>query len=76
MKHSSPRPQPALTRWRDAARRHRAQLRSESQSDRGDVPGWVLITLMSAGLVAVIWAVAETQLTTLFGDAIKSVTGG
>ena len=27
--------------------------------ERGDVPGWVLITLMTAGLVAVIWTVAE-----------------
>jgi hypothetical protein len=23
--------------------------------ERGDVPGWVLITLMTAGIVAIIW---------------------
>lgn len=44
--------------------------------DRGDVPGWVLITLMTAGLVAVIWAVAGPTLTDLFTSAIESVTGG
>jgi hypothetical protein len=32
----------------------------------------VLITLMTAGLVAVLWAVAEDQLTTLFSDALNS----
>lgn len=44
--------------------------------DAGDVPGWVLITLMTAGLVAAIWAVAGPTLTNLFSSAIESVTGG
>ncbi|WP_061960701.1 hypothetical protein [Demequina flava] len=57
-------------------RRYRTALREEAASDRGDVPGWVLITLMSAGIVAVLWAVAESSLTNLFNDAINSVTGG
>ncbi|CAN7370976.1 hypothetical protein [Knoellia sp. LjRoot47] len=41
--------------------------------ERGDVPGWVLITLMTAGLVAVIWTVAEDQLQALFNRAMSSV---
>lgn len=44
--------------------------------DRGDVPGWVLITLMTAGLVAAIWALAGPALTGVFESAIASVTGG
>ena len=44
--------------------------------DRGDVPGWVLITLMTAGLVAAIWAIAGPTLTDLFTQAIAGVTGG
>ncbi|SDP24241.1 hypothetical protein SAMN04489867_1835 [Pedococcus dokdonensis] len=40
--------------------------------ERGDVPGWVLITLMTAGLVAALWAVAEDQLSALFTDALDS----
>lgn len=46
---------------------------AERRRERGDVPGWVLITLMTAGLVAVLWAVAETQLQALFTRAINSV---
>ena len=44
--------------------------------DRGDVPGWVLITLMTAGLVAGIWALAGPALGDLFTAALESVTGG
>jgi len=47
-----------------------------SVDDRGDVPGWVLITLMTAGLVAGIWAIAGPTLNNLFTEAIEGVTGG
>lgn len=50
------------------------QLRSEDR-ERGDVPGWVLITLMTAGLVTALWAIAGPQLNNLFTDAINSVQG-
>lgn len=43
--------------------------------DRGDVPGWVLITLMTAGLVTVLWALAGEQLQNLFEQAINGVSG-
>ena len=49
---------------------------TDSVPDRGDVPGWVLITLMTAGLVAALWAVAGPALTNLFTSAIESVSGG
>ncbi len=42
--------------------------------DTGDVPGWVLVTLMTAGLVTAIWAVAGPRLVELFTTAISSVT--
>ena len=51
-----------------------ARLRAEDP-ERGDVPGWVLVTLMTAGLVVAIWAVAGPALTTMFTNALKSVTG-
>ncbi len=41
--------------------------------ERGDVPGWVLITLMTAGLVIALWAVAGPALTQAFSNAISSV---
>ena len=43
--------------------------------DEGDVPGWVLITLMTAGLVIVLWAVAAPALSGIFDAAINGVTG-
>ncbi len=43
--------------------------------DRGDVPGWVLITVMTAGLVSAIWLLAGPTLTTMFQDSLSKVTG-
>jgi hypothetical protein len=45
------------------------------RDDRGDVPGWVLITLMTAGLVIVIWGLAGPALSEIFQNAISKVTG-
>jgi hypothetical protein len=43
--------------------------------DRGDVPGWVLVTIMTAGLVTALWVVADDQLTRLLENALSGVTG-
>ncbi|WP_091225789.1 hypothetical protein [Microbacterium sp. 3J1] len=43
--------------------------------EAGDVPGWVLVTLMTAGLVVLIWAVAGPALSALFEQAIQRVSG-
>ncbi|MDQ1697836.1 MAG: hypothetical protein QOJ03_3189 [Frankiaceae bacterium] len=40
------------------------------RSERGDVPGWVLITLMTAGIVTALWIVAEPKLSSLLGSAL------
>ncbi|GAA1171242.1 hypothetical protein [Nesterenkonia xinjiangensis] len=42
--------------------------------ERGDVPGWVMITLMSAVLVAGLLAIAQPALQGLFSDAIDQVS--
>jgi hypothetical protein len=42
--------------------------------ERGDVPGWVLITLMTAGIVTALWVVAEPTLRNLLTNAL-SITG-
>ncbi|WP_241681221.1 hypothetical protein [Pseudactinotalea terrae] len=44
--------------------------------ERGDVPGWVMITLMTAGLVVLIWALAGDALTQVFQTAIDRILGG
>ncbi|HET9655938.1 MAG TPA: hypothetical protein VFP72_11325 [Kineosporiaceae bacterium] len=51
------------------------QRRALAKGDRGDVPGWVLVTLMTAGLVLVLWGVARDRLTQVFNDAITNVVG-
>jgi hypothetical protein len=43
------------------------------RGERGDVPGWVLVTVMTAGLVAVIWGVADDELVDLLRSALNSV---
>lgn len=44
-------------------------------SDRGDVPGWVLVAVMTAGLVTALWLVADDALTSILNRAINSVSG-
>lgn len=41
--------------------------------ERGDVPGWVMITLMSAVLVAALLALAGPALEALFTQAMEKV---
>jgi hypothetical protein len=43
------------------------------RDERGDVPGWVLVTVMTAGLVMAIWGVAEGQLRSMLTNALGSV---
>ena len=60
---------PGSRTWR-IIRPSRIDLRDE----RGDVPGWVLVTLMTAGLVVALWTVAGSTLTEVFLNAIAKVT--
>lgn len=48
---------------------------TERRAERGDVPGWVLITVMTAGLVAGLWAIAGPQLSSMLRAALSSVSG-
>ena len=50
-------------------------LRKDPLGERGDVPGWVLVTLMSAGLVVSLWTVAGKVLVEVFNNAISKVAG-
>ncbi len=51
----------------------RAAAARRREGERGDVPGWVLITVMTAGLVAALWAVAGDTLSQMLSDALGSV---
>jgi hypothetical protein len=58
----------------DLAARWHARI-AGADPERGDVPGWVLVTIMTAGLVTVLWGLASDTLSNLFTAALSSVTG-
>lgn len=54
--------------------RIRAALTNEAmRGDRGDVPGWVLVAVMTAGLVTGLWLLADDQLSAILSRAFESV---
>jgi hypothetical protein len=43
--------------------------------ERGDVPGWVLVVLMTTGLVTAIWTIAAPRLSTILRNSLDSMNG-
>jgi hypothetical protein len=41
------------------------------RDERGDVPGWVLVTAMTVALVLAVWAIASEQITQIIRDALN-----
>jgi hypothetical protein len=58
------------------------QLRARAvarDGDRGDIPGWVMVAVMSAGLVVAVFAVFKDAITDAIQNALSQVvseTGG
>ena len=50
------------------------RLKGLLRDETGDVPGWVLITLMTAGLVVIIWGLAGPALSGVFQQAMDRVS--
>lgn len=48
--------------------------RRADDSERGDVPGWVMVTVMTAILVVAILGVFEPQIKSAITNAIDSVS--
>jgi hypothetical protein len=44
-------------------------------NDRGDVPGWVLVVLMTTGLVTAIWTIAAPRLTAILKNSLDTMNG-
>ncbi len=49
--------------------------RQRLREDRGDVPGWVMVTVMTAILVVAILAIFEPQIKDALGGIIDSISG-
>ena len=45
------------------------------KDQRGDVPGWVLVVLMTTGLVTAIWTIAAPRLTAILRNALDAMNG-
>jgi hypothetical protein len=43
--------------------------------DRGDVPGWVLVVLMTTGLVTALWTIAAPRLTAILKNSLDAMNG-
>ena len=43
--------------------------------ESGDVPGWVLVVLMTTGLVTAIWTVAAPRLSTILKNSLDAMNG-
>ena len=52
-----------------------AVLAPRRRDESGDVPGWVLVTVMTAGLVGALWKLAGPQLNSMLTSALDSVHG-
>ena len=55
---------------------NRLDARDEQDRDRGDVPGWVMITVMTAIVVIALLAVFRDQVTTAVENAFSKVNKG
>lgn len=60
---------------RVAAAGHARVVEATSRRERGDMPGWVMITVMTATIVVALLLVARPALEGAFEDAIDRVTG-
>ena len=43
------------------------------RSEKGDVPGWILVVLMTTALVTGIWSIATPRLSTILKDSLDSM---
>lgn len=52
-----------------------SRYKSALTSEKGDVPGWVLVVLMTTGLVTAIWTIAAPRLTSILKNSLDAMNG-
>lgn len=57
----------------DYLQSERIKLRDSAEA--GDVPGWVLVVLMTTGLVTAIWTIAAPRLSTILRNSLDAMNG-
>ena len=48
---------------------------SQLRDEQGDVSGWVLVVLMTTGLVTAIWTIAAPRLSAILKNSLDSMNG-
>ena len=54
---------------------HASPLLRKVKDERGDVPGWVLVVLMTTGLVTAIWTIAAPRLSAILKNSLDAMNG-
>lgn len=54
---------------------HASPLLKKAKDERGDVPGWVLVVLMTTGLVTAIWTIAAPRLSAILKNSLDAMNG-
>ena len=62
-------------RVRDVEGHRRISNLEVDHDERGDVPGWVLVVLMTTGLVTAIWTIAAPRLSTILRNSLDTMNG-
>ena len=65
----------AINAGRRINRLRNIDLVEKVKDERGDVPGWVLVVLMTTGLVTAIWTIAAPRLTTILKNSLDAMNG-
>ncbi len=53
----------------------RKSFSNKFSDEQGDVPGWVLVVLMTTGLVTAIWTIAAPRLTAILRNSLDAMNG-
>lgn len=64
-----------LILMRNLERMRSTRLFQALKDQRGDVPGWVLVVLMTTGLVTAIWTIAAPRLTAILRNSLDAMNG-
>ena len=65
----------AIEAGRRINRLRNLDLVAKVKDESGDVPGWVLVVLMTTGLVTAIWTIAAPRLTTILKNSLDAMNG-
>ena len=55
--------------------RTRRNFQARLRDEQGDVPGWVLVVLMTTGLVTAIWTIAAPRLSAILKNSLDAMNG-